>query len=105
MERILCAAIWYEELSGITDRITNPLFLPKNLNKGLVFCGYRHQQCIYFKSTMTNKRDSQCGKHTQGFLTSKNRFVDRVEAAEIALKAKQIIKIKHGDRLYSEDLY
>jgi len=103
MEKILCAAIWYEELAGVTDRIANPMFLPKNLNKGLVFCGYRHHQCICFKSVMTNKRDFQCGKHTQGFLTSDNRFVNREEAANIAFLSKQI-KTKKS-KLYSEDLY
>lgn len=42
----------------------------------------------------------------QGFLTSKNRFVDRKEACIIAKKYNQIVQ-KHGldDELYSEDIF
>ena len=42
----------------------------------------------------------------QGFLTSKDRFVDRVEALEIAKQNKQINR-KHGldSELYSEDIF
>ena len=42
----------------------------------------------------------------QGFLTSKDRFVDRVEALEIAKRNKQINR-KHGldSELYSEDIF
>ena len=42
----------------------------------------------------------------QGFLTSKNRFVDRKEACIIAAKYGQIV-FKHGlpDELYSEDIF
>jgi hypothetical protein len=42
-------------------------------------------------------------KTVQGFLTNKNRFVDRQEAGIIALKAKQIDT--ETQMLYSEDLY
>jgi hypothetical protein len=41
--------------------------------------------------------------HTQGFLTSKNRFVDRKEAANIAIAANQCEKTV--TMLFSEDLY
>lgn len=42
----------------------------------------------------------------QGFLTSKNRFVDRNEAFKIADYRNQIVQ-KHGlkDELYSEDIF
>lgn len=39
----------------------------------------------------------------QGFITSKNRFVDRYEATKIANAAFQTDKIE--GQLYSEDLY
>ena len=44
---------------------------------------------------------------TQGFLTSEHKFVDRKEAAKIAIKAGQISKdsIKDGEALVSEDLW
>jgi len=42
---------------------------------------------------------------TQGFLTTTGRFVNRVEAYEIAYRANQIISENKGPQLYSEDLY
>jgi hypothetical protein len=39
----------------------------------------------------------------QGFLTSKNRFVDRQEAGKIAFSAKQTKKLIN--KLHSEDLW
>jgi hypothetical protein len=45
------------------------------------------------------------GNTKQGFITSKNRFVDRKEGAEIALKSGQVSELKYGPSLYSEDLY
>ena len=44
------------------------------------------------KRTVENGEDS-VGKYTQGFLTNKNRFVDRKEGAEIALKQNQIKRL------------
>lgn len=43
----------------------------------------------------------------QGFITSKNRYVGREEAWELAKAAGQIIERKHQTEgyLYSEDLY
>jgi len=40
-----------------------------------------------------------------GFLTSTGRFVDRIEAAKIALNAGQIEKLSVPPNLYSEDLW
>lgn len=48
------------------------------------------------------------GSHDQGFLTSSGRYVDRVEALDIAISAGQPL-IDHPSRcshkLYSEDLW
>ena len=44
----------------------------------------------------------------QGFLTNKNRFVERKEALEIAIKANQVDENNLGNPLiglFSEDLY
>jgi hypothetical protein len=46
---------------------------------------------------------SESGKEIQGFLTSKNRFVDREEGGRIAFNAGQTDKLKQT--LYSEDIY
>lgn len=41
----------------------------------------------------------------QGFLTSERRFVDRREAAAIALSAGQVTELQWPPDLYSEDLW
>lgn len=105
-ERIICAAVWYKELQ-LKKGIPIETYLPKNIDRGIVFSGHRHGQCIYTKVAITGLRDDESGENEQGFLTSKNRFVSRQEALEIALKQKQVIDHSQirGDRLFSEDLY
>ncbi len=104
MEIILCAAVWYKEIE--VKKFIPVNILPKNCDKGLVFCGHRHAQCIYTKCSITGLRDCESGENEQGFLTNKNRFVDRKEAWLIAEKANQIIRRSGGHgTLYSEDLY
>ena len=95
-EYILCAAIWFN------DGKKHP-HQPKNLDTGLVFCGHRHH-CIFPQTQMlVSERRKLNIKETQGFITNLNRFVDRVEAGEIAFKAKQTEQ--HCLNLFSEDLY
>jgi len=105
IEYILCAAIWYKTIP--MKRII-PGVLPKNCDKGLVVLGHRHGQCIWTTAALTGLRtcthaEDATGESEQGFLTNKNRFVNREEGAQIAFKAGQINEeIK---TLYSEDLY
>jgi hypothetical protein len=50
----------------------------------------------------------EVGEYVQGFLTSKNRFVNRKEALEIAIAAGQVNENELGNSLiglFSEDLY
>jgi len=105
-EKIICAAVWYKELQ-LKQVMPLHTYLPKNLDKGIVFSGHRHGQCIYSKCALTGLRDAESGENEQGFLTSKNRFVSREEALEIALKQNQVIDHSQirGNRLFSEDLY
>jgi hypothetical protein len=104
MITILCAAIWYKELPLLKPEVLEPRgFSPYNVNKGVVFCGWRHSNCIYQKVAVTGLRDSESGENVQGFLTSDNRFVDREEGAVIAFNAGQVKEQKK--RLFSEDLY
>jgi hypothetical protein len=105
-EKILCAAVWYKEIPIINKDVPLDRYLPKNVDKGVVFCGLRHGQCIYSKSAVTGLRDAECGEYIQGFLTNKNRFVDRQEAWKIAEKENQITRQggTYGT-LYSENLY
>lgn len=99
MERIICAANWYKELP-------TPVYGPKNITEGIVFCGHNHLMCLHQMVAMTGKRQSEAGPEEQGFITSTNRFVNREEAAKIALACKQIEKLNYSSKdLYSEDLY
>ena len=96
-EYILCSAIYYT-----TDKAEQIVFRPINTDRGLVVCGYRHTAIINQYFDMTLKRTAQV-PHIEGFLTSKNRFVNRAEAALVAHEAGQIDKPKR--ELFSEDLY
>jgi hypothetical protein len=109
-ELILCAAIWYN------DGKARP-HLPKNIESGVVACGYRHPNCFVTLSVLYKEEDksgelteeamrtSVLRNSKQGFLTNENRFVERREALKIAVLSGQIKEAKYGDQLYSEDLY
>ena len=103
-EKILCAAVWYKDLQLKKD-VPIDIYLPKNIDRGIVFCGHRHSQCIYSKVALTGLRDGESGEHEQGFLTSTNRFVGRKEAMQIALDSELIDIGVKSDELYSENLY
>jgi hypothetical protein len=63
----------------------------------------RHGDVIIY---MRDKCGVHSNFHTQGFLTSRNTFVDREEAARIALAAGQTQKLKfQPNQLFSEDLW
>lgn len=108
-ERIVCAAIWYKDLDKLSDKWT-PLaegyMRPKNITKGIVICGYRHPSCMYTMAAITGKRsvDVECGEYVQGFLTSANRFVDRIEGGQIHIDNGNELKYS-TTQLFSEDLY
>ena len=104
-EYILCAAIWCKEIPLKKDI---PQVLPINCDRGIVVTGHRHGQCIWTIGCLTGLRavtfaEDGIGENEQGFLTSKNRFVNRKEGGEIAFAAKQTNELK--TTLYSEDLY
>lgn len=85
-EYILCAAVQY-------------------YGEKLVFCGYRHSDCYQVITSLCPDIE-KLSSFKQGFLTSKNRFVSRSEAAEIAFRAGQIGHFDPDEPfLISEDLY
>ena len=102
-EHILCAAIWYKEIPIKKEIPYN--VRPVNCDNGLVFCGYRHAHCMYTMVSVTGLRsvEPEVGEYVQGFLTSKNRFVDREEGARIHKENGH--EIEFENRLFSEDLY
>lgn len=109
MENIICAAVWYKELDKMSEKwVPNVegFMRPKNIDKGIVICGYRHPSCMYTMIAITGKRSvlTECGEYEQGFLTSENRFVDREEGAKIFVKNGGKLNYSNIE-LFSEDLY
>jgi hypothetical protein len=104
IEYILCSAIWYN------DEVERA-HLPINIPTGLVVCGLRHCNCFTVLAALfpnreyiiVNEEDIE-RRHIQGFLTSKNRFVDRTEGYNIAVKAEQCTVSEH-EILMSEDIW
>ena len=74
----------------------------KNIESGLVVYGLRHCNCFQILAIIYPERE-YLKNYITGFLTSANRFVDRVEGAKIAFERKQIFEEKN--ELYSEDIY
>lgn len=95
---ILCAAIHFKDGTKHDSQ-------PKNIESGYVICGRRHDSCyrIYFIVNKQYENTTIKHNHIQGFLTSDDFFVNRIEAAKIALKANQINF--DTELLISEDLY
>ena len=105
-EYILCASVWYKDLPMKKGEVLNNRgFRPYNVDRGIVISGWRHGNCIYQMVAITGLKSNpeEAGEEVQGFLTNKNRFVDREEGAQIAFDAGQTEEKKI--RLFSEDLY
>lgn len=96
-ESILCAAIWYKKVDRASHR-------PINTPGGVVLCGYRHGNIISQVVALTGKKQFELGESIQGFLTSRNRFVDREEAAKIHIQNGGKLNYSTTD-LFSEDIY
>jgi hypothetical protein len=105
IERILCAAIWWIDYPIVTEVASAR---PANCETGIVFSGCRHHNCLHLQHAITGKASYEMGKSIQGFLTNKDRFVDRKEGLDIARAAGQINENELGNPrigLFSEDLY
>ena len=95
MEKLICSAIWFPLEETM-------LHLPTNLRKGLVIGGRRHHEILEVYRMLDGKHRRD---YTQGFLTTENRFVDRIEGLRIALESEQVLESETANQLYSEDLY
>ena len=74
-----------------------------------VICGRRHKDCYNIIENLGFDTDINDDRKNQGFVTSKNRFVNRSEAFIIAKDNNQIYHTMFDDviegELTSEDLY
>lgn len=81
------------------------------LFNGTIVSGFRHKDCYeVLRDLVPDLTESEePGREDQGFLTSKNRYVDRAEGFKIAKENKQIIHSMFDNddegQLTSEDLY
>ena len=95
-EYVICAAIHFDD--GVEH-----VHQPKNINTGYVISGRRHHNCFATLTALGIKRE---GEATQGFLTSKDRFLDRNQSMEVAIACGQVKEEGNiGSPLFSEDLY
>lgn len=97
-EKIICSAIWFD------DDITRA---NQNVFSGFVVAGLRHSDC-YRTASVFDPEHKYKYRSKQGFLTSENRFVNRMEALSIAISARQVNKKELHNPLmglFSEDLY
>ena len=103
-EEILCAAVWFQDIENkFQDQdIPSNFRLPLNCDRGLVFCGYRHLQCLHTMISATGLTTNEVGEYIQGFLTNRNRFVDRAEGGRIHRANGHSTQLSD---LFSEDLY
>ena len=114
-EYIICAAIWYQDGTEAEKGM-----IAQNIDSGVVIGQWRHGNCINIRATnplwnakalaerrgehpMIEKYDDTLPyfKELDGFLTSKGRFVDRWQAAKIALECGQLTEkqaIRNWDR-------
>jgi hypothetical protein len=105
MEKIVCAAIWYKDFLLVRDSpIPDGFIRPVNCDRGIVFCGLRHHNCLYQMIAITGKYQYEAGEEVQGFLTTKNRFVNRTEGAIIFKNNGGTLEYDSSE-LFSEDLY
>ena len=65
-------------------------FRPKDSDSFMIVTGTRHADC--FEWMFNHKIEYHKRDYTQGFLTSRSRFVDRYEAAQIAWRARQVLE-------------
>lgn len=81
------------------------------MHDGYIVRGHRHHDCIRTARSIPRYGNIKgLPDEKQGFITSKNRFVDRREGLNLQKKAGiPSAAIKYGDdyrsKLYSEDLY
>jgi hypothetical protein len=96
-EYVLCAAIYFDDGKHYEHQ-------PKNISSGFVITGRRHHNCYTTLFILSGKRSCDY-KNIQGFLTSKDRFLDRVESYHLAVKSEQIKDDSEIKSLHSEDVW
>jgi hypothetical protein len=99
-ERIMCAAVWFDDNTHHDNQ-------PINIKHGYVLCGFNHSNVFKQLGILTDEWRDILGKNkTLGFLTTHNKFVDRKEAYLIAKRENQIMyKNDNVKELHTTDMY
>jgi hypothetical protein len=114
-EYVAMSAIWFDDGHEHWGQ-------PFNIKSGFVITGKRHDNCYATKSALSGglgpsevrmpsgdivnlARLTGPRRIIQGFVTSKNIFLSREEAAVLAYRCGQILWWKEGDPLTSEEIY
>jgi len=97
IEYVMCSANWIDDDIDYSHK-------PYNIDKGLVFGGIRHGS-IFEMTQRIYPHDEYGNKTIQGFLTTKNRFLNREDALELVKSNGQLKKELLGSELQSEDLW
>jgi hypothetical protein len=123
-EYVLCAAIWYKDGTEAPRGM-----IAQNISSGVVIGQWRHGNCITVRATnplwnarkLAESRGEDSGNiltfedtkkyfdEVDGFITSEGRFVDRWQAAELAILSGQISEERGlnadwiGDEEYMKD--
>lgn len=97
VERVMCASNYYDDGK-------DHMYQPYNIDKGFVICGLRHANCG-MSYLAANKEATKWDNCIQGFLTSKNRFLNRADSLELVTSTGQLTKPIQGGMLTSEDLW
>lgn len=102
-EYILCSANYYNDGIDHTHK-------PFNIDKGFILSGWRHHNCnsIFVQMYGFPYKDYALKikkTEVQGFITNKNRFLDRKEALKLVKENGQLKKSLIGSELTSEDLW
>lgn len=121
-EYVLCAAIWYKDGTEAPRGM-----IAQNIDSGVVIGQWRHGNCINVRATnplwnasklaerlgkdvpMTYEQTTEYFDEVDGFITSEGRFVDRWQAAELAILSGQITEERglnkewDGDEEYMKD--
>lgn len=88
-EYVMAAAVWINDGN-------DAYFCPFNIDKGYVVSGWRHVQCWGSIWAITGKRQCEFGRKgvnwEDGFLTTKNRFLNRTEALALVIENGQLVK-------------
>lgn len=80
------------------------------MRDGYIVRGHRHSDAIVTAAQIPRYKGEHPWGENQGFVTSRNRYVDRLEGARIQKAAGIKSKMPEGQEylhgeLYSEDLY